>query len=313
MAADPTIAVLAPSMLATITIEADANVDGDEIHFHAGGQAVWVARMVSHLGERPVLCAPLGGETGRALEGLLRDWDIDLDAVRVDGPTPAYVHDRRGGERREVAHSDVPELGRHGSDELYGRILERSLAAEVCVVTGRLGHEVSTDFYTRLGADLAEADVAVVGDLHGDELEALLQGGRLAWLKVSVDDLVADDLLGSDATEEQVLAVAAGLGGRGADRVVVSRSDQPALAWTGDGSLRIDGPGLEVVDHQGAGDSMTAALAVATRRGLETTDALRLSWAAGAANVVRHGLGSASPDLVDTLAARVTLTDLASP
>ncbi|MBY5163615.1 1-phosphofructokinase family hexose kinase [Salsipaludibacter albus] len=308
---DPTIAILAPSLFVTITIEQDAgHEERDEIHLHAGGQAVWVARMVSHLGERPVVCAPLGGETGMAMEGLVRDWQIELDAVRVDRPSPAYVHDRRGGERQEIARSPVPELDRHDIDELYGRMLQRALATGVCVITGRLADDVPPAFYARLASDLAESDVAMVGDLHGDELDAWLDAGRLDWLKVSAEDLVADGVLEEDADEEEILAVAADLADRGAERVVVSRSSDPAVVHTPERRLRVEGPALEVVDHTGAGDSMTAALAVVLRRGGDTERAVRLAWAAGAANVVRHGLGSASPDLVDTLADRATVTTL---
>ncbi len=305
---DATVAVLAPSLLLTVTIERDAGTEHDEIHLHAGGQAVWVARMLSHLGEHPVVCAPVGGETGRALEGLLADWQIELDAVRMESASPSYVHDRRGGERRVVARSPVPELDRHDADELYGHMLQRALSTGVCVVTGRLAHDVSTDFYARMAADLAETEVAVVGDLHGPELDAWLDAGPLDWLKVSKDDLVEDGTLDDEAEDDEVLAAAADLAGRGAVHVVVSRSSLPALVHTPGGRFRVGGPQLEVVDHTGTGDSMTAALAVAVVRDLDTESAVRLSWAAGAANVVRHGLGSASTDLVDTLARRVVVT-----
>ena len=46
---------------------------------------------------------------------------------------------------------------------------------------------------------------------------------------------------------------------------------------------------------------MTAGLATALGRGYEPEQALRLTCAAGAANVTRHGLGSASGNLVDGL------------
>lgn len=308
MADDPTIAVLAPSLFVTITIEEGAGDDGDEIHLHPGGQAIWVARMLAHLGERPVVCTPLGGESGRALEGLARAWQIELDPVRVEAPSPAYVHDRRSGERNELARAAIPQLDRHEADNLYGRMLERSLATSVCVVTGRLAEDVDLEFYGRLGADLAAADVRVVGDLHGRELDAFLEHGRFSWLKVSAEDLAEDDDL-DDESETAAMDAAERLVERGAEAVVVSRSDRPAMARLPEGPVRIEGPSLEVVDHHGAGDSMTAALAVGTRRDLDHHATLRLAWAAGAANVTRHGLGSASTDLVERLADRVTLTE----
>jgi 1-phosphofructokinase len=68
---------------------------------------------------------------------------------------------------------------------------------------------------------------------------------------------------------------------------------------------RVTGPALEAVDYRGAGDSMTAGLSAALRRGLGPEETLRLAAGAGAANVTRHGLGSASDDLIPRLADRV--------
>jgi 1-phosphofructokinase len=313
---EPTMTVLAPSLFVSITIEDGPDADSQEIHLHAGGQGVWVARMARTLGECPVLCAPLGGESGRALTGLVRAWELDLDIVRTDTPSPSYVHDRRSGERREIARSAVPQLNRHEVDDLYGRVLERALATGVCVITGRFaGDDVPTDFYRRLGADLAGAGVTVVGDLHGSELDAFLEPSGLRWLKVSEEDLREDGRLpdADDTTRADVVAVLDELVDRGAEAVLLSRSDRPALAMADGRVLEVAGPTLEVVDHSGAGDSMTAALAVAAAQGMDVEASLRLAWAAGAANVTRHGLGSADRGLIHELADRATITEVERP
>lgn len=314
-AADATIAVVASSAFVSITVETGSSSETCDIHLHPGGQGIWVARMLAGLGERPVVCAPLGGETGRAISGLAQEWDIELDAVVTGRPSAAYVHDRRSGAREEVARSAVPELGRHDVDDWYGRVLDRAIAAGTCVVTGRwTPTDVPTDVYRRLGADLEAAGVATVGDLHGDELDAYLEAGRLDWLKVSRGDLVDDGRLGPDDDgEEAALSAARELVEAGACRVVLSRAEKPALAVTEDGAVRIAGPLLEVVDPTGSGDSMTAGLAMALRRGMSTEDALRTAWAAGAANVTRHGLGSGSDDLIKRLAQQATIEEVGAP
>jgi 1-phosphofructokinase len=95
------------------------------------------------------------------------------------------------------------------------------------------------------------------------------------------------------------------LNGAGAQNVVISRGSRPALALVDGVTYRVTGPALEAVDYRGAGDSMTAGLAAAMRRGLGPEESLRLGAGAGAANVTRHGLGSASDDLIPRLAERV--------
>lgn len=56
---------------------------------------------------------------------------------------------------------------------------------------------------------------------------------------------------------------------------------------------------------------MTAGLAAALKRALGTEDMLRLASAAGAANVTRHGLGSADAELIPGLTEKVEVSRLA--
>lgn len=183
------VCVFAPTLFVTITIEQPEDPDERElsdIHLHPGGQGFWIARMLRHLGERPVLCGPAGGEAGRVLRCLMPDWDIDLDPVSIEDDSPCYIHDRRSGQRREVARDRPPELDRHEVDDLYGKVLERAIATGACVVSGKYpGDTVPVSLFHRLGADLEEAGVPVVGDLHGRELDAFLEGGSIELLKVS--------------------------------------------------------------------------------------------------------------------------------
>ena len=304
------VCVFAPGLFVTVTIEPGNGDDADEVHFHPGGQGFWIARMLRHLGERPVLCGLVGGESGDVLRSLIPRWGVDFSPVTIDGDSPAYVHDRRSGERLEVATAALPSPDRHELDDLYGRVLEQSIGAGLLVIAGRSpGHDLDVDIFRRLGSDLATAGVGIVADLHGDELEALLEGGPISILKVSSDDLTEDGLL-TDPGERDVLTAIAELRRRGAAAVVVSRADDPALAVFDTGGLRASSPRLLAVDHRGAGDSMTAGLAAGLCRGLAPVETLRLGCAAGAANVTRHGLGSATDTLVDRLLERVDIDEI---
>lgn len=297
----PTVCVFSPSILVTVTVES-AGPEFDDIHFHLGGQGYWVARLIRELGERPILVAPVGGEAGQVVRGLMRSSGLDFAPVTIEGASPGYVHDRRCGERVQVAVARSPELGRHEIDDLFGRTLQHSLAAGLCVLTGkRMGDTLPGDFYRRLSWDLAAAGIASVGDLHGEELMDYLDGGPLDVLKVSDDDLTHDRLLSEDdGGDEGAWSVVADLRERGARAVVVSR-EGGALASFKDVRMRAKAPRFEVVDASGAGDSMTAALAVSMVRGLGPEESLRLACAAGSANVIRHGLASSPAELISRL------------
>lgn len=305
-----TVAIFAPILSLTITIENSGDDGSDEIHVHPGGQGFWIARMLRHLGERPLLCGPTGGESGRVIRGLLPEWGIDVSPIEMDKDSPVTISDRRSGDRNEVAVSQPPSLSRHSLDEFYSRFLNHSMSCGLAVIAGQTREIVPLDEYRRLGHDLASTDVRVVGDFHGDELSYFLEGGPLDILKVSDENLMEDGILsGTDDTE--VFAAIEKLIVAGASDVVLSRAGRPAIAWLGDRFYKATPPELEAADFRGAGDSMTAALASALRMGLAPEEMLKLACGAGAANVTRHGLGSTADNLFAALGDKVDVAEVA--
>src|SRR5919106_1727061 len=85
--------VFAPALFLTATLERRGQAD--ELHLHAGGQGLWIARMLGVLGTDVVLCGPFGGETGMVARTLVTQEGIAVDAVGVESWSGAYVHDRR--------------------------------------------------------------------------------------------------------------------------------------------------------------------------------------------------------------------------
>jgi 1-phosphofructokinase len=75
--------------------------------------------------------------------------------------------------------------------------------------------------------------------------------------------------------------------------------------------VKVTAPRLEPMDPRGAGDSMTAGLAVGSASGMALDDTLRLAAAAGALNVTRHGLGSGQRDHIEQLAKHVEVQPIA--
>jgi 1-phosphofructokinase len=302
------VCVFAPVLLLTITLETRGD-DELELHVHCGGQGYWQARMARILGAAPVLCTILGGETGQVIGALLEE-GIALRSVSSPHASAAYIHDRRDGERREIAHTSPTAFGRHEQDELHNIALGEAAAAGVCVLAGT--HEnpaLAPEVYERLVADLNSLDVAVVADITGDLLRASLRSG-LDVVKLSDEELVADGWAQGDSDEEVRAGIDA-LRKEGARNVVISRREHGLLAWYDGCLLRAKAPELSVVDPRGAGDSLTAALTVARRRGMGATDSLQLATAAAAVNVTRHGLASGDGATILQLVPHVTVEQLA--
>jgi 1-phosphofructokinase len=293
-------AVFSPSPMITVTVEA-VGEGVPEVHFHAGGQGLWVARMMHQLGVTVTLCAALGGESGVVLHSLIEREGLELRAVPSESWNGAYVHDRREGEREVIVETSAASLSRHELDALYSATLTAGIDAGICVLTGTKHEEVvPVDTFRRLAADLGRNGVEVVVDLSGAPLAAALEGG-VGLLKLSHEEVVRDTYAKSDAIDDLVDAIGK-LRAAGARDVVISRSGEPVLACLDERLLEAETPKLEVVDHRGAGDAMTATLAVARARRSSAEDTLRLAVAAGSLNATRHGLATGEREDVERLA-----------
>lgn len=300
------ICVFAPWPMFTVTIEKRAD-GADEVYFHAGGQAVWIARMIQGLGERARLVGPLGGETRTMLEALLAEEGIGLRVVPVRGANAGYVDDRRSGQRERLATVAPHCLNRHETDDLYNAILAESLRAGTAVITGLAEHEVvPVDLFGRLVGDLQANGVRTVADVAGRVLDGI-EGG-LTLLKVSHEEL-QEAGYAADASREELLRAVDRLGDK-AENIVVSCADEGSLARFEGRHWWVRTPRIEPRDHTGAGDSMTAALAVATASGMSGPDALRLATAAGAMNVTRAGRGTGRLQDIAVLAAKVEVEEI---
>ena len=307
MSTDSSVVVFAPSPVLTVTVE--DHPDGPDVHVHAGGQGVWQARMLLALGTPVTLCSALIGETGRVLAPLIAEEGIRLVGHDREGRGSVYVHDRRSGSREVVVEAEGDSLTRHDIDELYGLTLREGLAAGTAILSGPHGEDaLPPDVYRRLAIDLRSNGTRVIVDLAGERLSAALSGG-VDVAKVSDEELLEDNLI-ADKTTDAVLAAMHTLRRNGAGSVIVTRADQPALLLTETGAFEVHGPTMEVVDHRGAGDSLTAGVAATLAAGGSIEDAVVTGAAAGALNVTRHGLGTGDASSVEALRPRVTIRPL---
>lgn len=305
-AAAPRVCVLAVTSLLTVTIEDGVDGAGPELHVHAGGQGLWVARMARSLGAEVTVCGPFGGETGRVVEHLATLEGDRLRPTRYDGANGAYVHDRRDGARDEVVRTDPSVLNRHEEDDLFGTVLVQALDADVAVLTGaEPAGTIEPGFFGRLAADLRANGRRVVADLSGEAARSAVEAG-LDVLKISHEEMV-EGALADDEDLDSLVTGARALLEQGVGAVVVSRAAEPTLVVTDGDVALVRTPPVTIVDHRGAGDSMTAGIAVALARGGDVLEAVRLGAAAGALNVTRHGLGSGRREQIERMVREVAV------
>jgi 1-phosphofructokinase len=309
MPAKPKVAIFSPNPMVSIAIESFSAEGGDDIHIHAAGQGVWVARMAAELGADPVLCGFIGGEVGSVLRPLLEEMPIELRLVESAGASGAYLHDRRSGEREPIAQSAALPASRHEVDDLFSVTVAAALECDLLAVCGPYpDNTVPLDLYGGLVADVKANGTPVIVDLSSPRLDKALEGGP-NLVKIN-DWQIAGYISGPVDSEEQMRAAMERLRDAGAESVIVTRAGEPALALR-DGSFHeLAPPKFERGSREGCGDSMMGALAATIAAERDWEDVLRLSAAAGATNFLRAGLGTGSRAVIEELAPRVQLQEL---
>jgi 1-phosphofructokinase len=301
----PTVAVFGPHPLLSIAIE-DRGSDGDDIHLHPAGQGVWVARMAAELGADPVLCGFIGGETGAVLAPMLERLPCELRLVETAGPSGCYVQDYRGGEARQVSCSYSSPPSRHELDALVSESCAAALQSDAFVLCNPFpGEALPLDVYGNLVTDVRENGTPVLVDLSSPRLDSAL-AGQPDLVKLNDWELAAF-ISGPVDTPQRLRAAAEKLRDPGAATVVVTRGGEPAFVLREEGGYFLTPPHFERGFREGCGDSMMGALAAVLAGGGEWDQALVTGAAAGAANFLRHGLGSASRAVVADLESQVSL------
>jgi 1-phosphofructokinase len=307
MAARPNVAVLGPDPLLSIAIESRGTAD--DVHVHAAGQGVWVARMAAELGAWPVLCCLLGGETGATLAGLLSRLPGEQRAVHTSGASGSYVVDDRSGERAVVATMFRPPPERHELDDLIAATCAAAIDSSALVICNPYPVEgIPTELYETVVADVQSAGVPVIVDLSTPRLDATLaQRPDL----VKLNDWELAEYVCGPVDGPLALAAAQRLLDAGARAVAVTRAEAPILVATADcAPYEIVPPAFPRGHREGCGDSMTGAVAAALARGLPLRDALVLGAAAGSTNYLRHGLGTGRRAVIESLARHVKVREL---
>ena len=250
----------------------------------AGGKATNVVRVAQRLGCPTVLVAPVGGPTGDEFGDDLAAEGVTTDLVPVAGTTrtSVTVFDEADA---TVFNEPGPTLDDHEWQRLLDAVGALAKAGDVLVVSGSMPPGTPPTASGQL-VDLAHSlGCRIVLDVSGDQLSAALPHHP---------DLVAPNA--HEAAETLGLSadpatLADELRHRGALAAVVSNGKEGLVASTPDGRWHAYLPEALTGNPTGAGDALTAALALGLVRGRSWVDLLRDAVALSAAAVVAHVAG----------------------
>ena len=299
------IAVFGPNPLLTVTVEGHPS-GPDDIHLHAGGQGVWVTRMAGELGAYPILCGLAGGEAGAVLESLLAALPGERRLVPTAADSGCYVMDRRSGERQLISQALSPPPSRHELDDLFSVTCAAALDSKALVVCNPYpGETLPLEVYGNLVADSEANGTPALVDLSSPRLDSALDGGPSV---VKINDWELAQYVQAPVSEPaQMRGAMERLQDAGARLVIITTGGGPVHVLDGDDLWRLDPPRFERGSREGCGDSMMGAMSAVLGSGADWREAVVTGAAAGAANFLRHGLGTGSREIVDQLASSLEL------
>lgn len=274
-----------------------------------GGKGINVSKVIAKLGGDSRAVGILGGESGRTLDKLLEGEPFATRFRFVEGQTRTNLKiiDREGH-----TNTDINEPGLTVTDADLDALLHELLAelrpGDIVILAGSLPKGAPQDTYRTWTAACKKAGARVFLDADG---ALLAEGIKAAPYLIKPNDDELSRLAGKKLeTLEELTAEGRRLLERGIERVVISLGGRGALYLRKGSTIYAEGLRVPVGSTVGAGDSVVAALAYAEAQGLSEEEAVRLSTAAGAANVMCSGTQAAEREAVEALLPQVRFSRL---
>lgn len=271
-----------------------------------GGKGINVSKVIAKLGGESCAVGILGGESGRTLLAALEREGLRTHFRFVEGQTRTNL---KIIDRALHTNTDINEPGLTVSpadlDALLRDLLGMVHEGDIVVLAGSLPQGAPQDTYRVWTAACREKGARVCLDADG---VLLAEGLKAAPYLIKPNEDELSRLVGHRLTDtDELIAEGRRLLKGGVTRVVISLGERGALYLRGNEVLYAEGLSVPVGSTVGAGDSVVAALAYADSLGMSDEDAVRLSTATGAANVMCSGTQPAEREAVEKLLPQVKI------
>ena len=280
-----------------------------EMRTDPGGKGINVSKVIAKLGGESCAVGILGGGSGKMLEKLLENENFTTQFRFVEGQTRTNLKiiDREGHTNTDINEPGLTVTAAE-LDALLRELLAELRPGDIVVLAGSLPKGAPQDTYRSWTAACKKAGARVFLDADG---ALLAEGLKAAPYLIKPNDDELSRLAGKKLeTLEELTAEGRRLLERGIERVVISLGGRGALYLRKGSTIYAEGLRVPVGSTVGAGDSVVAALAYAEAQGLSEEEAVRLSTAAGAANVMCSGTQAAEREAVEALLPKVRFSRL---
>jgi 1-phosphofructokinase len=262
----------------------------------ACGKGINAAKAIESL-DNPVSCLGFVGHQSLAAFNALETGLLQVDLTAVAGQTRTNITLLDSDHHKET---HIRTTGFTVTDDDCRKLIKKIAASaqpgDIVILSGSLPAGAPGNLYQTIIKLCHSKAVITFLDSSGT---GLLSGLKAKPYLIKPNQQELEDMIGRTLPNEQsIIDAARAIIAQGVQWVYVSRGDQGAMAVSKTLALTAyvnQMPG-KIVSKIGCGDAMVAGLAVATLKGLEPNDTLKLGVACGTANLFSREPGRFEKD-----------------
>jgi tagatose 6-phosphate kinase len=268
-----------------------------------GGKGVHAALCVADLGETVRLAGVINAAQRTWFASWLQARSVQFIGIEIARPVRTCLTIRDGQGRTTEIRETGPGIVVEEWRELRTRFVTLGREANVAVLSGSVPPGVPPSGYRDIVSDLA--GVRVVVDAGGELLRHAIEA-RPFCIKPNREE--AEALTGVILeSPPQAASVARQLAARGIPLVIISMGAAGAVACWQDRVCHVVPPRVDAINVVGAGDCVTAGVAVGLARECDIEEVLRLGVASGTAKTLSPEIGLVRREDIDRVLPEVRL------
>ena len=276
------------------------------VELDAGGKGINVSKTISELGGKSIATGFIAGNTGKIIQSVMNEWNIENDFIEVSGETRTNTKVfEKTGELTEL-NEPGPVVEEKDVKALLDKLESYAKEDTLFVLAGSTPRGVEKDIYRQMIERVHRKGAKVLLDADGELFTKALEAGPdiIKPNRVELEQYAGMDYV---ASEQELLQVATKLMEKGIETVAVSMGKSGAIFLKENYKVKCQGLKVKAHSTVGAGDAMVAALSYSWDQKMSDEDMVKMCMAVSAGAVTTIGTKPPSREVVDSLIEQVTI------
>ncbi|RCW52147.1 MULTISPECIES: 1-phosphofructokinase family hexose kinase [Halanaerobium] len=270
-------------------VKAEDKLYCDQPIFEPGGGGINVSRAIHKLGGSSLLLYTSGGFTGKKLDKLLADENLNIRAVEIEAESREnLIINEKTSNLQYRFGMPGPEISEQEYNKIFEVMSDLDPFPDYFVISGSIPAGVSADIYAEMAAFAKKRKAKVIVDVSGPPLKSVIKEG-VYLIKPNLgefQELVGRELQDEDEIKEAALKF---VEDRCCQAIVISIGAGGALLVNDQKAEFMRPPTVPIKSKVGAGDSMVAGIVLSLARGESLKESFHYGLAAGSAAVMTPG------------------------